>query len=180
MFKQDRPVLAGNVDLRQARDAGAAPDAGDRACLTKLNSLFMAVPILAPGDLMEFRSLQVQTFEPSLFGAVMKKSLITVAIALVSLLGANAFAQKPAPGEDRASSAAKAAAAEKARAKANRKVEGAQVAKSYQPGDDRPSTAASAKAASAEKLAAKAKRKAAGAQATRAPKDATTAAGGSD
>ena len=100
--------------------------------------------------------------------------------SLLVFLAANAFAQKPVPGEDRASSAAKATAAEKARAKASRKVEGGQVAKSDLPGDDKPSTSASAKVVSAEKLAVRAKRKAAGAQATRAPKDATTAAGGSD
>jgi len=106
----------------------------------------------------------------------MKKSLTTLAVALVSLLGANALAQKPAPGEDRATPAAKATAAEKASAKADRKVEGAKAAKSDQPGEDKPSTTASGKVARDAKLTAKSKRKAAGAEATRAPKD--PAAGG--
>ncbi len=106
----------------------------------------------------------------------MKKSLLTLTVALASMFAASAFAQKDVPGEGRAAPAAKATPAEKADAKAKRKVEGAAAAKADQPGE-KPTNAASKKVAQSEKAAAKAKRKAEGAAATKSKKDATAAGG---
>jgi NADH-quinone oxidoreductase subunit C/WASH complex subunit FAM21 len=110
----------------------------------------------------------------------MKKSLLTLSIALAGLLGMPAHAQKAASGEDRAVPAEKTSLSEKAKAKAARRAEGAAAAKADQPGDDRPGTTASTKVSNTERLAAKAKRKAAGTEAEKSPKDPSTAAGGSN
>jgi hypothetical protein len=110
----------------------------------------------------------------------MKKSLLTLSIALAALLGMPSFAQKAASGEDRAVPAGKTTLSEKAKAKAARRAEGAAAAKAYQPGDDRPATTAGTKVSDSEKLSAKAKRKAAGIAAEKSPKDPTTGAGGSN
>ena len=99
----------------------------------------------------------------------MKKSLLSLALALASMLAVNAYAQKAAPGEDRAVPAASATKEEKAAAKDARKTEGAKAAKSGAE-SDKPSTTASKKTTKAEKDAAKAKRKTEGAEAAKAPK----------
>ena len=101
----------------------------------------------------------------------MKTSLLTITVAAASLFAASAFAQKDVPGEDRGAPAYKAAPSEKASAKAARRAEGAKVAKTDQPGDDRPSTTAKAKVTDTEKALAKAKRKAAGVEAEKAAKE---------
>lgn len=103
----------------------------------------------------------------------MKKTLITVSVALASLLAANAFAQTSGPGQDKAMPSAPATAAEKAAAKKARTDEGKKVSKASEGVTDQPSSTASGKVAKSEKAAAKAKRKAAGADATKAPKDKT-------
>ena len=102
----------------------------------------------------------------------MKKSLLTIAIAIASLFAGSAFAQKDVPGEARAVPAAKVTPAEKEQAKAERKATGAKVSKADQPGDDKPATtAARTKLSDAEKAQAKARRKATGVEAAKAPKD---------
>lgn len=102
----------------------------------------------------------------------MKKSLLTLTIAIASLFAGAAFAQKDVPGEGRAVPAAKVTPAEKEQAKAARKAAGAKVAKADQPGDDKPSTTSTrTNLSDAEKAQAKAKRKAAGVEAEKAPKD---------
>lgn len=102
----------------------------------------------------------------------MKKSLLTLSIALASLFAASAFAQKDVPGEARAAPAAKATPAEKAAAKAARKAEGAAAAKADQPGEKQVNVETK-KVSKTDKQAAKAQRKAAGAAAAKSKKDVT-------
>lgn len=60
----------------------------------------------------------------------MKKSLLTLSVAIAAMLAANAFAQADKAGETKAAPSAPATAAEKAEAKQARKAEGKTVAKS--------------------------------------------------
>ena len=99
----------------------------------------------------------------------MKKTLLTLSIALASLLAANAYAQKDVPGEGRAAPSAPATKEEKATAKAARREEGAKVSK-QDTHSDKPTSTATKKVSKAEKDAAKSKRKTAGADATKATK----------
>lgn len=102
----------------------------------------------------------------------MKKTVLTLSIALASLFAANAFAQKDVPGEGKAVLSTPAAPAEKAAAKKARKSEGAVVAKTHATGDAQPAAMGKARVAStSEKAAAKTKRKAEGAAAARGPKE---------
>jgi hypothetical protein len=101
----------------------------------------------------------------------MKKTLLTLSIALASLFATQAFAQKDVAGEARAVPAAKTTPAEKADAKVARKTIGTAAVKSSTAGDDKPATTATAKRTKGETLAARAKRKSAGAEATKAAKD---------
>jgi len=64
----------------------------------------------------------------------MKKTLLTLSVLLASMLAVNAYAQKAAPGEDRAAPAASATKEEKAAAKDTRKTEGSKAAKSVEKG----------------------------------------------
>jgi hypothetical protein len=100
----------------------------------------------------------------------MKKLLLTLAATI--LLAGSAFAQTPGPGGDKAAPSAAATPTEKATAKAARKTQGAAVAKSAQPGDDRPATAAKVASKSERKLA-NAKRKVEGAKVSKQPKEVT-------
>ena len=99
----------------------------------------------------------------------MKKTLLTLSLLLASMLAVNAYAQKAAPGEDRAAPAASATKEEKVAAKGARKTEGAKAAKAGAE-SDKPETTATKKVSKAEKDAAKAKRKTAGAEAPKEPK----------
>lgn len=101
----------------------------------------------------------------------MKKTVLTLSLALASLLAVNAYAQTTGPGQDKAAPSAPATAAEKAAAKKARLEEGKGVAKTAEGVTDKPSTTATKKVARSEKDAAKAKRKAEGAAASKAPKD---------
>jgi hypothetical protein len=102
----------------------------------------------------------------------MKKTLLTLSIALTSLFAANAFAQKDVPGEGRAVQSAPATPAEKAAAKTSRKSEGAVASKTHSTGDAQPAGMGKAKVTPAsDKTAAKYKRKAEGAEAVKGPKE---------
>jgi len=100
----------------------------------------------------------------------MKRLLLT--LAATTLLAGSAFAQAPGPGGDKAVPSAAATATEKASAKAARKAEGSAIAKTAQPGDDRPANAAKVASKPERKLAA-AKRKVEGARAAKQPKEVT-------
>lgn len=112
----------------------------------------------------------------------MKKVVLTLGLALASLLAANAYAQADVPGEARAAKSEPATKAEKAEAKAARKSEGKKVAKATKShADASPDNMGTAKAHSkAERKAAAAERKAAGKAAAKEPKDPTTGAGGTN
>lgn len=101
----------------------------------------------------------------------MKRLLLTLAATI--LLAGSAFAQTPGPGGDKAVTSPAATATEKAAAKSARKAEGAAVAKSAQPGDDRPASASKTKVAKSERKLAHAKRKVEGAKVSKQPKEAT-------
>lgn len=106
----------------------------------------------------------------------MKKSLLTLSIALAGLLAAPAFAQgkgEADPDGAKAVPSKPMTKAEKLAAKKTRKAEGRQVAKSASTADDQPSTAAASGVPKAERQAARSKRLDAGAKATKEPKDKT-------
>lgn len=94
----------------------------------------------------------------------MKKTLLTLSIALAQMLAVGAFAQSKGeadPAQSKAAPSAPATAGEKAKAKATRKAEGAKAAKADQPGGTGPESTGVAKVATKdEKAAAKASRKA--------------------
>jgi hypothetical protein len=111
-----------------------------------------------------------KSYFPTVLEESMKKTLLTLSLLLASMLAVNAYAQKAAPGEDRAAPSASATKEQKAAAKDKRKAEGATAAKSGADSDKSETTASGKKTSKAEKDAAKANRKTAGAEATKAPK----------
>ena len=92
----------------------------------------------------------------------MKKTLLSLTVALASMFALSAYAQSDKPGESRAAPSAPATKEEKASAKAARKEEGAKAAKT-DTHSDTPNSTASKKVSKSEKDAAKAKRKTEGA-----------------
>lgn len=102
----------------------------------------------------------------------MKKTLLTLSIALASLFATSAFAQKDAAGEARAAPSTPATQAEKDAAKSARKTIGAEAAKKGPDASDQPGSMGKTKVVSkSDQALAKAKRKAEGTDATKAPKD---------
>ena len=100
----------------------------------------------------------------------MKKLLLTVSVALASLLAANAFAQgeaTPGAGADKAAPSQKATKAERAAAIKQQKAAGRAVSKSHTDiAADQPASSGEArKVSKSERKLAGAKRRAAGAEA---------------
>lgn len=101
----------------------------------------------------------------------MKKVVLTLSVAIASLLAGGAFAQTKGeadPEQSKAAPSQKATKAEKLKAKQERTTKGKEVAKKYEGVTDSPSSAGVAKTSSVEeRKAAAIKRKAAAADAVK-------------
>lgn len=106
----------------------------------------------------------------------MKKAILTIGLAVASLLGANAFAQADKPGETKSVPAYKPSPDEKAQVNQERKAEGRKIARSTKShADASPESMGMRKSSTkADRSLANAKRKSEGRKVAREPKDPTT------